>query len=59
MLRTLKEGLSSPTYTRITQEMVAIEMYKPQIVVIQIYNKIIAQAYLDSFELLWKQAAKK
>jgi len=54
-LKTSK-GLSSPTYTRITKEMVAIEMYDPQIVIIQIRNPIIAQGYLDSFELLWKNA---
>ncbi len=52
-LRTLSKGLSSPSYTRITKEMVAIEMYHPQLVVIQIRNNTIAQAYLDSFELLW------
>lgn len=57
-MRTLKEGLTSPTYTRITQEMVSIEMYKPQIVTIQIFNKVIAQAHMDSFELLWKSASK-
>lgn len=53
-LRTLPVGLSSPTYTRITHEMVSIEIYKPKIVVIQIKNAAVAQAYLDSFELLWK-----
>jgi sugar-specific transcriptional regulator TrmB len=55
-MRTLKEGLTSPTYTRITEEMISIEMYKPQIVTIQIFNKVIAQAHMDSFELLWKSA---
>jgi sugar-specific transcriptional regulator TrmB len=54
-LKTSK-GLSSPTYTRITEEMVAIEMYDPQIVIIQIRNPVIARGYLDSFELLWKNA---
>ena len=55
-LKTVAEGLSSPTYTRITEEVVSIEMYEPQIVVIQIINKVIARAYMDSFELLWKTA---
>ncbi len=55
-LRIVPTGLSSPTYTRINQEMVSIEMYHPQIVVIQIRNKPIAKSYLDSFELLWKTA---
>lgn len=53
-LRTLPQGLSSPTYTRITKEIVSIEIYKPHIVIIQIRNRAIAQAYLDSFALLWK-----
>lgn len=55
-LRTLTKGLTSPTYTRITEEMVSIEMYQPQIVIIQIRNKLIAQAYLDSFQLLWNNS---
>jgi hypothetical protein len=54
LLRTLPEGLSSPIYTRITDEMVAIEIYEPQLTVIQIRNKAIAQGYRDSFNLLWK-----
>jgi len=58
-LRTLPHGLSSPTYTRITEEMVTIELYYPSIVIIQIRNKAVAQSYIDSFELLWKQAANK
>jgi len=52
-LRTLPVGLSSPTYTRITEEIVSIELYHPKLVIIQIRNKAIARAYLDSFELLW------
>lgn len=52
-LRTLPKGLSSPTYTRITKEMVAIEMYHPQPIVIQIRNAGIAKGYLDSWFLLW------
>ena len=58
VLRVLPKGLSSPTYTRITEEMVSIELYHPQIVIIQIHNKAIATAYLDSFELLWKMTNK-
>ncbi len=53
-LRTLPKGLSSPTYTRITNELVAIEIYEPEIVVIQIRNASIAKAYQESFDLLWR-----
>lgn len=54
LLRVLPDGLSSPIYTRITDEMVAIEIYEPQLTVIQIRNKAIARGYRDSFDLLWK-----
>ncbi len=53
-LRTISGGLNTPLYTRITEEMVSFEMYKPEILVIQIRNSTIARNYLDSFELLWK-----
>jgi|WetSurMetagenome_2_1015567.scaffolds.fasta_scaffold111513_2 sugar-specific transcriptional regulator TrmB len=58
-VKTLPEGLNTPAYTRITEEMVSIEVYKPEIIVIQIKNPIIAKGYLDSFELLWKMAKKQ
>lgn len=58
-LCTLPHGLSSPTYTRITREMVTIEMLEPSVVIIQIRNKSVARAYLDAFNLLWKQLRKK
>jgi hypothetical protein len=55
-LKTLPAGLSSPTYTRITPEMVSIEIYTTPIFIIQIKNKAIASSYLEHFNLLWKQA---
>lgn len=55
-LKTLGVGLSSPTLTRITPDMVSIEIYAEEIVIIQIYNKMVAQGYIESFELLWGQA---
>ncbi len=54
LLRVLPDGLTSPIYTRITDEMVAIEIYEPTLTVIQIRNKAIARGYRDSFDLLWK-----
>lgn len=57
-LRTMDQGLSSPTYTRITDEMVSIEIYKPQLVTIHIRNKAIAQSYIEFFDLLWKTAKR-
>jgi sugar-specific transcriptional regulator TrmB len=58
-LCTLPHGLSSPTYTRMTHEMVTIEVLKPSIVIIQIRNKAVARSYLDAFNLLWKQLHRK
>ncbi len=52
-LRTMPQGLSSPTYTRITEEMVSIEIYTEPLVVIQIKNRPVAESYLEHFNLLW------
>jgi len=57
-LKTLPHGLTSPTYTRITAEMVSFELYQPQVLVIQIKNPAIARGYLDSFKLLWDSVEK-
>ncbi len=56
ILKTLTSGLSSPTYTRITPEMVSIEIYSKEPIIMQIRNRSVAQGYIDHFELLWKQA---
>lgn len=53
--RSLNVGLTTPTFTRITQEMVSIEVYGKEPVIIQIQNRTIAQSYLESFKLLWEQ----
>jgi len=53
--RFMSVGLSNPTFTRITSEMVSIEVYGQEPIIIQIRNKTIAEAYLQSFQLLWQQ----
>ncbi len=56
----MKEGLSSPTFTRITPEIVSIEIYgSKEPVIIQMRNEAIAQAYVEKFSLLWKEAKAK
>jgi sugar-specific transcriptional regulator TrmB len=55
-LRTLEFGLSSPTYTRIAEGFVSIEIYAPEAIVIQIFSRAVAQAYFEHFQLLWDQA---
>ncbi len=55
-LRVLEDGLSSPSLTRIVDGMVAIEVYKPEIVILQIRHAEIARSYMDTFNALWKKA---
>ena len=57
-LRTMDVGLTSPTYTRVTPEMVTIEIYTQDrdVTVIQIRNRAIAKDYIEHFELLWGHA---
>ena len=55
-LRTLEEGLSAPTYTRITKEMISIEIYTDEPTILRVQNSIVAKSYLDHFNLLWKRA---
>lgn len=57
-LKLVDEGLSSPTYTRITPEMVSLEIYGTTPTVIQIWNREIAKGYIEHFELLWKRAQR-
>src|SRR5690606_38146781 len=54
--RFLPTGLETPAFHRITRELVNIEVYSHQPIIIQIRNKTIARSYIDSFELLWKQS---
>lgn len=56
ILKTLSKGISSPTYTRITKDMVSIEIYATDVVIVQIFNKAIAKGYRENFDLLWEQA---
>ena len=57
-LRYLGVGLSAPTYTRMTPEMVTTEIYIPgrDVTVIQIRSAATARAYIEHFNLLWEQA---
>jgi sugar-specific transcriptional regulator TrmB len=53
-LRMLDTGLSSPSYTRITEELTTIEIYATDVMIIQIFNPVVAAGYLEHFNLLWK-----
>lgn len=54
--RYLPQGLSAPSYTRITPEVVTVEIFGEDTVTLQIWNKTIARSYLENFEALWKVA---
>ena len=54
----LSEYLSSPTYNRITPSLVTMEVYSKDPMVIQIWNKSIAQSHREHFEMLWQKAQK-
>ena len=55
--RFIKQGLSSPTYTRMTPEMVSIEIYgSKEPIIIQMRNRAIAADYIEKFNLLWEKS---
>lgn len=54
-VRVLQEGLIAPAYTRITKEMVSIEIYGSDVTIIQILNKAVAAIYVQHFDILWEQ----
>jgi sugar-specific transcriptional regulator TrmB len=56
ILKLQHQGLSSPTYTRITPELTTVEIYASEIMVIQIWNRAVARGYLEHFNLLWASA---
>ena len=48
--------LTSATFLRISEELVTMEVYGSDPMIIQIWNRAIAQAHREHFELLWKKA---
>jgi hypothetical protein len=54
-LRVASGLFSTPTFTRITKELVTMEVYQPEPTVIQIRNRTIAKAHREQFDLLWEQ----
>lgn len=53
-LRVRQDGLGIPMSARITKDLVSLELYSPQAVVIQIFNRTVAQGYMNHFNLMWK-----
>ena len=54
-LRVIRGLFSTPTFIRITWEMVTMEFYQPEPTIIQIRNKTIAKTHRDQFAVLWEQ----
>lgn len=50
--------MTAPSYTRMTKEMVDIMVFGEEPLVIRIWNKTVAKAYIEHFELIWKVAEK-
>lgn len=55
-LRIVRFGLTAPSYTRMTKELVDIMVFGDEPLVIRIWNKTIARSYIEHFELLWRAA---
>ena len=55
-LKLMPIGLSAPSYTRMTKELVDIIVFGEDALIVRIWNKTIAKTYLEHFELLWKIA---
>lgn len=55
VLKIMPRDFSSITQTRITPELATIEIYETETIIIQIWNKAIAQSYRTYFDFLWKQ----
>ncbi len=54
--RYLQGGLSSPSHSRITPELVTMEIFGKDVITVQIWNKTVAKSYLENFQALWKIA---
>ncbi len=57
-LRLFKQGISAPSWTRISPGLVSFEMYNDEVVVIQIRSETYAQAYQEHFQLLWEMGTE-
>ncbi|MBL7661158.1 hypothetical protein JNK13_00245 [bacterium] len=56
ILKTMKTGLSSPSFTRIAGDLTTIEIYGADVMVVQIFNAAVAKGFREHFEMLWQQA---
>lgn len=57
-LRLVPFGMNAPSYTRMTKECVDIMVFGEEPLVIRIWNRTVAKAHIEHFELLWKTAEK-
>ncbi len=55
-VRFVESGLSLPTATIMTPEVVSIDLFGQEVVSIMIWNKTIAKSFLDHFAVMWKAA---
>jgi sugar-specific transcriptional regulator TrmB len=57
-VRLITSGLSLPTATIITPEVISIDLFGQEVVSIMIWNKMIAKSFLDTFSVMWKSATR-
>lgn len=57
-LRVLPTGISIPTSTFITPELVILDIFGSDVVSIMIWNRTIAKGFMDHFAVLWNSAKK-
>jgi sugar-specific transcriptional regulator TrmB len=55
-VRFFESGLSLPTATIMTPEVISIDLFGREVVSIMIWNKTIAKSFLDHFRVMWKTA---
>ncbi len=55
-VRVLDSGMSIPTATVITSELVVMDLFGSEVVSIMIWNRTIAKSFLEHFAVMWKSA---
>lgn len=57
-LRVLPSGISIPTSTFVTPELVVLDIFGPEVISIMIWNRTIAKGFMEHFAVLWKSAKR-
>lgn len=55
-VRIVEAGLSLPTATIMTPELISLDLFGEEVVSIMIWNKTIAKSFLEHFAIMWRAA---